>query len=477
MHSYITFNCINNLRALKIFLTHAYYLKADKNELQIMKPYPPLGLLCISAYLKQAGYETYVFDSTFSSFEEQKQVLIDQKPDLVAIYCNLMTKLNVIPLIKFIKSESYPGHAKILLGGPEPSNHAEQFLNTGADFIAEGEGEVTVLELIDELCKKHPNPSGVNGLIYRNQKGVVIKTPPRAMITDIDVLPFPDRKSIDVGKYLETWKSAHGYSSVSINTMRGCPYTCRWCSHSVYGVSYRRRSPELVADEVELILRLYNPDMFWFVDDVFTVSHKWLTKLLEVFTRRKIKIRFECISRSDRLNDDVIRMLKELGCFRLWIGAESGSQKVIDLMDRRVNTGQVREMIMLTKKHGIEAGTFIMLGYPGETKEDIKITAEHLKISMPDIFLTTVAYPIKGTPFYSEVESRLISDLAWENHTDRDLDFKGRFSKRFYRYANRYIVNYVGYHKMKAKDHFSPIVLGKTYLKTKISSILMSLTN
>jgi radical SAM superfamily enzyme YgiQ (UPF0313 family) len=259
--------------------------------------------------------------------------------------------------------------------------------------------------------------------------------------------------------------------------MRGCPYTCKWCSHTVYGVSYRRRSPEVTADEIEFIIKSYNPDMLWFVDDVFTVSHKWLSKLLQIFKERNIKIKFECISRSDRLNEDVIITLKQLGCFRLWIGAESGSQHVLDLMDRRVNAADTREKIKLTRKHGIEAGTFIMLGYPGERKQDIFETVMHLKDSNPDIFLTTVAYPIKGTPFYTEVESRLVTDKKWHERTDRDLDFKGRFSKNFYRHANRYLINEVNYHKMKVNGGSSMTDLGKTFLKAKISRILMSLTN
>ena len=199
-------------------------------------------------------------------------------------------------------------------------------------------------------------------LSYGNK---IIKTPPREKIKNIDLLPMPDRESVDLSLYLNAWKSAHGYSSVSLNTMRGCPYTCKWCSHSVYGVSYRRRSPEKTVEEIEFIIKNYNPDMLWFVDDVFTVSHKWLAKLEKLFTQRNIKIKFECISRSDRLNEDVMRTLKNLGCFRLWIGAESGSQHVLDLMDRRVNAADTREKIKMARRHGIEAGTFIMLGYPG----------------------------------------------------------------------------------------------------------------
>ena len=148
------------------------------------------------------------------------------------------------------------------------------------------------------------------------------------------------------------------------------------------------------------------------MDDVFTISHKWLTAFRDALVQHKVLIPYECITRADRMNEEVIRILKETGCFRVWIGAESGSQKVIDLMDRRVDVNQVRSMIQLTKQHGIEAGTFIMLGYPGETEEDIEETIQHLKESDPDLFTITVAYPIKGTELYQEVE-------AHANHNPR----------------------------------------------------------
>lgn len=460
---------------MKIFLTHAYYLNSDPNELRIMKPYVPLGILYISAYLKQYGFNVTVYDSTFKSFEEQKQSLLEQKPEVIAIYCNLMTKLNVLPLIDFIRSAPGLENSKIILGGPEPPHHAAEFLNYGADIIAEGEGEETMLQLCSVLSDPDADLGKINGIIFK-QNGAVVKNPPREKIKDIDSLPFPDRSAVDLSLYLNVWKKAHGYSSVSINTMRGCPYTCKWCSHSVYGVSYRRRSPQKAADEIDHIIQQYNPDMLWFVDDVFTVSHKWLKGLLTEFTKRKIKIKFECISRSDRLNEDVLKVLKELGCRRLWIGAESGSQSVLDLMDRRVSAADTREKIKLTRKFGIEAGTFIMLGYPGETKADIIETTSHLIESDPDIFLTTVAYPIKGTPFYSEVEAKLITSKKWSERTDRDLDFEGRYSKKFYKHANRYMVNEVNRHKMK-KSGAGFAELGKTFLKAKISRLMMRLVS
>src|SRR5690606_22619334 len=245
-----------------------------------------------------------------------------------------------------------------------------------------------------------------------------IQTPERTKIKSIDELPVPSRDKIDLEKYLKCWKDHHSKSSVSISTQRGCPYTCKWCSTAVYGQSYRRRSPEKVVDEIAEIIDRYNPDALWFVDDVFTVSHKWIDGFHETMKAKDISIPYECITRAERLNDDVLQKLKETGCFRIWIGAESGSQKIIDKMDRRVEVETVREMIVRAKTYGIEAGTFIMVGYSDETLADINETIHHLKVSNPDHFTITVAYPIKGTGLYEEVEQDIISDSDWRMTTD-----------------------------------------------------------
>jgi radical SAM superfamily enzyme YgiQ (UPF0313 family) len=236
---------------------------------------------------------------------------------------------------------------------------------------------------------------------------------------------------------------------VNVNTMRGCPYSCKWCSRAVYGSSYRRRNPQLVVDEMQWLKENYDVDMIWFVDDVFTISHKWLAAFAEEVNARKMVIPYEIITRSDRVTSEVLALLKESGCARVWIGAESGSQKVIDAMDRRVKVEQVREAIRDVKAHGMEAGTFIMLGYPGEEEKDIEETLHHLKYSDPDQYTITVAYPIKGTPLYNEVENIFTESLPWETSTDRDIDFKRRYKRRYYDHAIQWINHEMRYHREK----------------------------
>lgn len=452
---------------MKILFTHGYFLSEDPKELQIMRPYVPLGILYISAYLEKNGYENEVFDSTFSTLDKLKEHLVITTPNVVAIYTNLMTKLNVLKIIKYIKNEKSLKNTKIILGGPEVRNQTQNFLNYGADFIIIGEGEETTMELINAIKVEDASTtliskiSAIKGLAYL-ENGKVITTPERPLIKDINTLPFPNRQKIDFKPYLNGWKTHHGYSMMSVSTMRGCPYTCKWCSRAVYGGTYRRRSPQLVAQEIKHIKAMYNPDMIWFVDDVFTIHHKWLTEFAEEVKNQDAIIPYEIISRADRLNEEVIKTLKASGCFRVWVGAESGSQKIIDAMDRRVDVMQTREMIRLAKQHGLEAGTFIMLGYPGETKEDIKETIEHLVQSNPSQYTITVAYPIKGTELYNEVKNEFLDQrLEWESSTDRDIDFKRTYPKLYYQHAIKWVMNEV-YLKTKNKN-----LLKVPYLKLK----------
>jgi len=433
---------------MKVLLTHGYFLNEDSTEQRIMKPYAPLGILYISAYLKEHGIDNNIFDTTFSSKNELKKYLVDERPDYIAIYVNLMTKINVLDIIKYIKSTDSIKNAKIILGGPEVRYNATDLLELGADFVVIGEGEETTLELINRLEMKNRNDfKNINGIGFKDDNGKIIFNAERSLISDIDTLPFPNRSGIDVRKYQEAWKNHHNLDAISVSTMRGCPYTCRWCSRAVYGLTYRRRSPEKVVEELQKIKDEYNPDTIWFVDDVFTISHKWLSGFNEELKKNNLRIKYECITRADRMNEDVIKTMKESGCFRVWIGAESGSQRIIDAMDRRVKVEQVREMIQLAKKHGIETGTFIMLGYPGETEKDIEETISHLKKSNPDLFTITIAYPIRGTELFQEIETNQVNFFDWEKQTDRDRDFVRTYPRRYYNFAVRRVVNEVKYYK------------------------------
>jgi radical SAM superfamily enzyme YgiQ (UPF0313 family) len=433
---------------MDILLAHGYYLFQDPHEQQVMKPYPPLGILSLSAYLKREGFSVGVFDSTFSTPEAFDAILTTERPSVVGLYVNLMTKRNILTMIAQAKASG----AFVILGGPEPAYYAKEYLAHGADIVVSGEGELTLAELIPHLSRYGLTQlEGIAGIQYCGDDGQVIQTPARAFIKHLSDLPWPDREAIDLDRYLQTWKTHHGYSSVSVIHARGCAYSCTWCSHSVYGVSHRRRTPQDAADELLWIRDRYAPDMIWYADDVFAVNHRWLFEYAAELDKRGVKIPFESISRADRLTPEVIATLAAMGCKRLWNGSESGSQPVLDAMNRRVQVEDVQHKTHLLQAAGIETGMFIMLGYAGETVADIVATVDHLKRSNPDIFLTTVAYPIKGTPYYAEVESAILADKGWQDRSDRDLTVAGRYSRRFYHYATRWMVNEVALHRANTK--------------------------
>lgn len=457
---------------MDVLLTHGYFLQEDEHERKVMKPYPPLGILYLSSHLKAKGFEVGLFDTTFQTREALLAALARDRPPVVGLYCNLMTKLRVLELIQECRRLG----ATVVVGGPEPPQYAEDFLASGADVVVAGEGEVTMEELLPLLLEGRRDLGSVTGIVYRDGEGVIQRTPPRTFIRQLDDQPFPDREAIDMKRYVDTWRHHHGRGSVSLITARGCPYTCRWCSHSVYGVSHRRRSPENVVAEVEEIVERYQPDMLWYADDVFTIHHSWFFRYASLLKERGLRLPFECISRADRMNEDVIRTLAEMGCFRLWIGSESGSQRVLDAMDRKVKVEAVQQATALLRRYGIETGMFIMLGYEGEEQADLDATVEHLKRSDPDIFLTTVAYPIKGTPYYGEVEDRLIATKDWSTRTERDWIVKGRHSKRYYRFANRWMVGSVALHRQRKAPRQDVLALAKAAANAGVGRVGMALT-
>ena len=236
---------------------------------------------------------------------------------------------------------------------------------------------------------------------------------------------------------------------MNLITARGCPYRCRWCSHAVFGYTHRRRSAAGTADELEFLVRRYRPDMVWYADDVFTIHHRWLYDYAAELNRRGLRVPFETISRADRmLEDDVLRALAEMGCARIWVGAESGSQRILDAMERGVTVEQVLFAVQAARRHGIQVGMFLMWGYDGETTDDIAATVEMVKRAEPDVFLTTVAYPIKSTPYFDALGDRVVATREWDAATDRDYDVHGRYSRELYREADGWLRNEVQSHRL-----------------------------
>ena len=412
-----------------LLLTHGYFMAEDPKELQIRKPYVPLGILYICSHLRMKGFTVEIFDTTFSTTADLLEHLQTEPPSVLGIYSNLMTRKKVIEILAVARDAGW----KTVVGGPEPGAYIQEYLEAGADVVVFGEGEVTMEELLPALrLDSNLALQSVNGIAYLSDSGDVCRTPDRLQIENLDVQPWPARESVDIRRYMQTWQDAHGKSSLSIITARGCPYRCRWCSHQVFGMTHRRRNPISVVDEVEWLLSKYQPDLMWFADDVFTIHHGWLRNYANEMRRRGLRLPFECISRADRLNEEAADLLAELGCFRIWIGSESGSQRILDSMDRGVTVEQVRLAVERCKARDIQTGMFLMWGYEGEELEDIEATIEHVKRTDPDVFLTTVSYPIKGTAYYQRVANSLVQLKPWASSSDRELGLRGRRSPQFY---------------------------------------------
>jgi anaerobic magnesium-protoporphyrin IX monomethyl ester cyclase len=419
---------------MDILLTHGYFLYEDPKELQIMKPYPPLGILYICSHLRKKGLSAEVFDSTFSSRQDLWNLLRQGPPSILGIYANLMTRPNVVEILRVAKEAGW----RTIVGGPEPGAYVDEYLAAGADVVVVGEGEITLEELVPALqAQAVGSLDKIDGIAFRTADGLVVRTKPRQQIKDIDSQPWPARETIDMARYVNVWREHHGMGSVSLITARGCPYHCRWCSHEVFGKTHRRRNPVSVADELEWLINRYQPQMAWMADDVFTIHHGWLFQYAGELKRRGLRLPFECISRADRLNLQVVETLAEMGCFRVWIGSESGSQRILDAMERGVTVEQVQTAVALCRSAGIQTGMFLMWGYEGEDLSDIEATVDHVKKTDPDIFFTTVAYPIKGTPYFSEVADRVESLKLWSEGSDRDFRIRNRHSRQFYRFADK----------------------------------------
>lgn len=423
-----------------ILLTHAYFLAEDEKEREIMKPYPTLGLLYLSAYLKAKGFSVDVFDTTFATRDELRARL-EIEHGVLGIYTNLMTRASVLAIARAAKERGWT----VVLGGPESANYPAEYLAHGADVVVVGEGEETMAELLPALASRGSNRlHGIRGTVFLDEAGSLVTNEARPQIADLDALPLPDREAIDHERYVDVWRTHHGAGSVNLITARGCPYKCDWCSHAVFGFSHRRRSVPNVVDEVEGIRDRYHPDQLWYSDDVFTINHSWLFAFAKELLRRNLKIPFETISRADRLHsEDVLQTLADMGCSRIWIGSESGSQRILNAMQRGVTVDAVRWATKAAQRHGIQVGMFLMWGYEGETIEDMEATVEHVKAANPDIFFTTVSYPIKGTPYFGKVADRAFLSKSWEEAGDRDFRIRGRHSKGYYKLADQWLRNEV----------------------------------
>jgi anaerobic magnesium-protoporphyrin IX monomethyl ester cyclase len=256
---------------------------------------------------------------------------------------------------------------------------------------------------------------------------------PRELLRDLDALPLPAWDLIDAAAYRDAWTSAHGYFSLNMVSSRGCPYRCNWCSKPIYGASYHVRSPHCVAEEMRLLKRTLRPDHIWFADDIFALSMDWTFAFADEVEKLDARIPFKMQSRSDLMTRPAVEALRRAGCAEVWMGAESGSQKVLDAMEKGLRVERAGEACAHLRAHGIRSGLFLQFGYPGENWDDIQATIRMVRHAKPDDIGVSVAYPLPRTKFYNLVEAQLGAKKNWEDSDDLAMMFQGRYQGGFYR--------------------------------------------
>lgn len=430
-----------------VLIASSYFYKLDSKQWRFKQPYPPLGTLLAASVIRNLGFNISLFDSSLkNSPGEIAKYLKEESPRYLVIYddgFNYLTKmcLTVMREASFTMAEEGKRNGcTVIISSSDASDHFEKYFSHGVDYVIRGEGEETLKELLQTHERKE-DPSHIQGIAFINE-GVTKVTPSRAVIRDLDSLPLPAWDLIETEAYRQLWLKHHGYFSLNLATTRGCPFKCNWCAKPIYGNRYNSRSAIQVVDEIEMLLKKYNPDHFWMSDDIFGLKPGWVNNFRDEVKKRGLTFRYKIQSRVDLLlEEDAIAALAESGAETIWVGAESGSQKILDAMDKGTKVEQIREARLLLKQKGIKAAFFLQFGYPGETKEDINSTLQMVLDLMPDEIGISVSYPLPGTKFYENVKVGLHEKQNWSDSDDLAMMFAGTYSSAYYKILHRYIHN------------------------------------
>lgn len=432
---------------MKILFTHSYFLELDAKQLQTHKPYPPLAPLYAAALLREQQHQVSMADIQFAKSPDEISAHIHTfQPDVLAVYddgFNYLTKMCLTNMreaaFRMLELAKQKGITTVV-SSSDASDHLEKYFKKGADFILIGEAEYSLLELIQFLNKtSHKSLENIQGLAYL-QNGQIQKNKARPVIRELDELPLPAWDLIDLEPYKSTWLKHQGYFSLNFVTTRGCPYKCNWCAKPIYGNRYNSHSPENIADLIYTLHQKTGLAHIWFADDIFGLKPNWLRDFSAALKKLGLKIPYKIQSRADLLlEDEGIAYLAESGCKEVWMGAESGSQKILDAMDKGTRVEQIREATSLLKKHGIKACFFLQFGYTGEDMHDIKKTIDLVNELQPDDIGISVSYPLPGTKFYERVKNELVNKQNWTDSDDLDMMFSSTYSANFYRLLQRYV--------------------------------------
>jgi anaerobic magnesium-protoporphyrin IX monomethyl ester cyclase len=425
-----------------VLLTHSYHLYYDRKQTRKMRPYPPLGTLYAAALLRSAGLSVAVFDTMLNDPEQGFQAALDKHhPRVVVVYednFNFLTKMCLTRMREVayhILELSRRAGATVLVNGSDASDHALDYLRKGFRCVLLGEAEWTLFEAAQHLLRG--DDSGLDqipGLAYLDEEtDALIETADRPLMRNLDLLSFPARDLIDLDQYRTAWKASHGYFSLNIVASRGCPYHCNWCAKPIYGDSFAVRSARSVAEEMRQLKCDFGAEHLWFADDIFGLRAKWVRELAVEVERLGAAVPFKMQSRVDLMTLDTVRALRRAGCDEVWLGIESGSQRILDAMDKGTRVEQVGKARDNLRSEGIRACYFLQFGYQGEEWEDIQKTVNLVRNTRPDDIGVSVSYPLPGTKFFDRVQSQLSDKTNWSDSEDLSMMFQGAYTDEFYR--------------------------------------------
>jgi len=430
-----------------VLVGQSYFLRFDEKLWRAMQPFAPLGSLYAAACLRRDGHEVAFFDAMLAESESAwEAALARHRPRLAVLfednfnYLSKMCLLRMREVAERMLSSARAAGCTTVTCGSDATDNAAHYLDRGADYVILGEGEVTLSELLAHLdASPSVPPTSLTGLAFRGDGGKVVNTGRRANLTALDELPFPAWDLVDVDRYRRAW-SQHHHFSMNMATTRGCPYHCNWCAKPIWGQRYATRSAENVVAELRLLRDAYAPDHITFADDIFGLRPGWIRAYADAVRDAGVRTPFKCLSRADLLlRDGEVEALRDAGCETVWLGAESGSQRILDAMEKGTRVEQIREAARRLHAAGIRCGFFLQFGYPGEGPEDIAATRRLVRECNPDDIGISVSYPLPGTRFHERVVAELGERRNWTDSSDLAMLYRGPFSTAYYRRLHRVV--------------------------------------
>ena len=422
----------------RILVGSVYFLRLDPVRWAERQPFPPMGTLYAASSLRADGHEISFFDSMIAeAVSDWDARLAQTRPDIAILFddnFNYLSKMCLSAMreagLAMITRAKALG-IKVAVCSADASDHPELYQEAGADAVIVGEGEQTARDLVACWASGRADLSGIKGLAGN---------PRREPMRDLDAISPPAWDLVDMDAYRQIWTDHHGFFALNLVTSRGCPYSCNWCAKPIWGQGYTVRSADKVAEELAELIRLAAPDYIWFMDDIMGLKLRWWRDYADALERLGIKVPFKCLSRADLvLREGAAQDLERAGCDIVWLGAESGSQKILDAMDKSLTVGEIAEATSRLKGAGIRVGHFLQFGYPGEGMKEIGDTLAMLRRTRPDEMGISVSYPLPGTLFYERVQKDLREKRNWEVSSDMAMLYRGPFTTRFYRHLHRYV--------------------------------------